>query len=238
MRNHPPTEPLFAPESSTPRILRSRGPVLVAVLVSILLLGGCGGGESAPEAGTSTDATETSQRSEARSTPGDAQDSEAPPAAPGRQELIRAALEGRAKVVRRGLEAGLSPDATDGRGTGNTPLMVAAYNGHTEIVRLLLEEGAQIGVRNAEGRTALMFASTGSFPETVALLLRHGADPNATDEGEGWSALMFAAAEGHGEVVRTLLEGGADPSLTDRDGETARTFAENNGHAEVAGLLP
>jgi ankyrin repeat protein len=115
--------------------------------------------------------------------------------------------------------------------------MLAAYNGHTTVVRRLLERGADLTAQNAEGRTALMFAATGSFPKTVEVLLKAGADPNVTGEVEGWSALMFAAAEGRPEVVRALLDHGADPSLTDNDGDTALTFAQDNGHSEVVEVL-
>ena len=48
---------------------------------------------------------------------------------------------------------------------------------------------------------------------------------------------MHAAAEGQLEVVKTLLEHHADPQIRDVDGDTARDFAERNGHAEVVRLL-
>jgi ankyrin repeat protein len=48
---------------------------------------------------------------------------------------------------------------------------------------------------------------------------------------------MTAAAEGQLEVVRHLLDHGADRSLEDTDGDTALTFARQNGHAEVVKLL-
>jgi ankyrin repeat protein len=115
--------------------------------------------------------------------------------------------------------------------------MLVAYNGHRAVAEFLLDQGAPVDARNGQGRTALMFAATGSFPETVALLLERGADPNATDQTEGWSPLMFAAAEGNPTVAEHLLEHGADPTLTDRDGETARTFAENGTHTAVVTLL-
>lgn len=183
----------------------------------MLLVAGCGG-ESTEDAPGRSDSTSVER-------------SFAP------EDLVRASLDGDLTTVRRAVEQGVGPNVTDRRGNGNTPLMLAAYNGHVEIVRYLLDERARIDARNAQGRTPLIFASTGSFPETVRLLLERGADPNATDDAEGWSALMFAAAEGHEEVVRTLLEHGADPTLEDRDGETAATFARNGDHTEITDLL-
>lgn len=187
------------------------------VVVGLLLLAGCGS-----EPGNGSDGRPDSTSVERSLTV---------------QDLIRGSLDGDLATVRRAVEQGVGPNVTDRRSNGNTPLMLAAYNGHVEVVRFLLEEGARIDARNAQGRTPLIFASTGSFPETVSLLLERGADPNATDDAEKWSALMFAAAEGHEEVVRILLEHGADPALEDRDGETAATFARNGDHTEIADLL-
>ncbi|GAI14151.1 unnamed protein product, partial [marine sediment metagenome] len=110
---------------------------------------------------------------------------------------------------------------------GRTALMFASFNGHTEIVRLLLDEGAELGIRDAMGRTALLYASTGPFAETVKLLLDHHADPNIVDNDEQFSPLMHAAAEGQLEVAKLLLDSGADPALKDIDGETAALFAHN-----------
>jgi ankyrin repeat protein len=44
---------------------------------------------------------------------------------------------------------------------------------------------------------------------------------------------MTAAAEGQVEVVRVLLAYGADPELEDVDGDTAESFAIQNGHLQV-----
>ena len=115
--------------------------------------------------------------------------------------------------------------------------MMAAFNGHTEILELLIEFGARVAARDASGRTALIYCASGPHPETVRALLDHGADPNSRDGGEHWTPLMFAAAEGQIEVVRTLLSHEADFMATDDDGETAFDFARNNGHAEVVRLL-
>lgn len=151
------------------------------------------------------------------------------------QRLLGASLEGDIAVAKKAVEQGVDIDIQDQ--SGRTPLMLAAYNGHSDMIRYLLEKGADLSESDNQGRTPLIFASSGPYPETVKLLLENDADPNKTDKAEGWSALMWAAAEGNEQVVRVLLEHGADPTLRDKDDETARDFATDNGHAKVAELL-
>ncbi len=121
--------------------------------------------------------------------------------------------------------------------TAGTALMLAAYNGHTEIARVLLDHGARVDDRDGGGRTALMYAASGPYEETVRLLLEWKADPLAVDQEERFTALMFAAAEGHADVVQTLLRHGSDKDIVDVDGDKALDFAARNGHEEVVRLL-
>ena len=60
---------------------------------------------------------------------------------------------------------------------------------------------------------------------------------NVQGKLEGFTALMTAAAEGQLDVVRLLLAYGADPGLEDKDGDTAASFARQNGHSAVVDLL-
>ena len=88
--------------------------------------------------------------------------------------------------------------------------MLAAYNGHTKLVEMLIDRGGKVNHLDSTNRTALMYCSSGPFPETVQLLIAKGANVNLVDNNEGWTALMFAAAEGLAPNVKILLENGAD----------------------------
>ena len=147
---------------------------------------------------------------------------------------LEAALNGNSDNVKEFIAGGLAVDATDKN--GSTAMMLAAYNGHTEIVKYLLGNGANVNHCDINNRTALMYASSGPANETVKLLLKAGAKINVTDNIEGFTAIMFAAAEGQVEVFKTLMDAGADISIKDNDGETARDFANNNGHSAILKL--
>jgi len=145
------------------------------------------------------------------------------------------ALNGNLEKVKEFIAGGLIVDATDEN--GSTAMMLAAFNGHTEVVKYLLREGADVNHHDSNDRTALMYASSGPANETVKLLLEAGAEVNVTDNIEGFTAIMFAAAEGQTEVFKTLKAAGADIYIKDKDGETARDFANNNGHSEIVKLI-
>ena len=90
---------------------------------------------------------------------------------------------------------------------GYTALMAASCEGHNEVVRLLLDAGAETNLAATDGYNALILASRKGHNEVVRLLLDAGADKNlaATD---GYTALMAASHNGHIEVVRVLLAAG------------------------------
>jgi len=157
------------------------------------------------------------------------------PTEPAAQALMELAARGHLEGVQRVVEAGVSVNSADP--DQRTALMWAAFNGHTSVVLFLLEQGAKLDVQDSNGRTALLYASSGPFPETVGLLLARGAEVNLQDSVEGFTALMMAAAEGQLQVVQLLLTHGAVADIRDKDGDTAESFAVQNGHSAVAKLL-
>lgn len=121
-------------------------------------------------------------------------------------------------------EAAVPPAVNPAQGT--TPLYRAAVDGHHEIVRLLLEYGADPDRPSGgpEEGLPLCAAACWGHAETVQALIEGGADPDAREEG-GWTALLWAAATGDLESADILLDAGADPDLADDDGDTPLTLA-------------
>jgi ankyrin repeat protein len=111
---------------------------------------------------------------------------------------------------------------------GSTPLHIAASQGHTQTIRVLLKYGAKLAATN-EKWTALHFACHSGHLDAAKLLLSHGSDIHARDESRQ-TPLIFAACWGHEAVLRLLLKNGADIEAADLGGMTALHFACEYGH--------
>ena len=147
------------------------------------------------------------------------------------QALLSACENNRVVEVASLLQKPLDPNWREAD-TYLSPIHHAAKQGHLEVVRILLEAGADQNAATANGITALMFAARQGHLEVVRLLLETGADKNAA-MAHGRTALMLAAKEGHLDVVRTLLKAGADMNAATADGRTASMLAAADGHLEV-----
>ena len=115
-----------------------------------------------------------------------------------------------------------------------TPMHVAAFEGHADVLRYLVSKGVQVDLRDANGATALMQASAGGQSESVKALLACGADPNAKD-GSFSTSLSLAASGGKTEVARILLDAGA--SVDGQAGVKPLYLAAVGGYVETVRLL-
>ena len=105
------------------------------------------------------------------------------------------------------------------------PLVLAAEKGgrdeqRSELVRVLLDHGADVNATDSFKMTAMMRAAQEGFPLTVATLIAKGGEVNMIDD-KGRSALILAASSRRLDVVSTLLSNGADRNIMDNNGRTA-----------------
>ena len=142
--------------------------------------------------------------------------------------LILAAQSDQPEIVKTLLQNRAEPDTEDHNGW--TALSTAAYHGsakcvqiladrsktdlsrgllfaalaeHKDVVKILLDYGAEVDSRSSDGRTPLMLAASKGNKEIVNMLLQAGADPTLTDKS-GATAESIAVAKGFRETADSL----------------------------------
>jgi ankyrin repeat protein len=159
------------------------------------------------------------------------------------------------------LDKGMEVNAAGAR--RRTPLMAAALANQVPMVRWLVRQGGDTGLKDADGYSALMLAVQGGQAGAVkelaalhgesldpALLLaaltgRHEVIDALTNYGasvyirmeDGRTPLMLAAENGHAEAVRLLLDIGASRHAVDENGLTAVDHAMANGYQDIVALI-
>jgi len=151
----------------------------------------------------------------------------------------RAALHAAATIGfrQRGMQFLLANDANFARSNGSTSLDTAAFNGHTDLVRMLLEKGENMeATRINDGLTPLHTAVYYGHSGVVRLLLEKGANIERSDGRP--TALYVASCFAHVGVVRLLLEKAANIEVTKlKDRRTALHGAALYLQTEAVRLL-
>ena len=146
---------------------------------------------------------------------------------------------GNEKAVKLLVDNGADINARENH-MGATPLHFAVDKGPKEIVEFLILRGADINARDKIGGTALhhlVQADQKDSTDKIEFLLSKGADINAKDIVGGGTPLHYASLNGYINIVRFLIDKGADITCQGKDGVTALSLAEHEGHKDVADLL-
>lgn len=120
---------------------------------------------------------------------------------------------------------------------GTTALHWAAYNRNVELVRALINAGAEVNVRNEYGSSPMSEAGVTGSREILQLLLDAGADVESPTL-EGQTVLMSVVRTPHVDAARLLLERGANPNAFETwRGQTALMFAATMSEPGMVELL-
>ena len=120
--------------------------------------------------------------------------------------------------------------------SGGQALHAAISEGDSEMVRILVEGGADVDARNDFGGPALHVAIDGENREMVRILVAAGANVDAKNSF-GDPALHRAILKGDSELVRILVEAGADVDITNAFGDSALSRAVHEGNKEILQIL-
>ncbi|TRY90333.1 hypothetical protein DNTS_015227, partial [Danionella cerebrum] len=161
----------------------------------------------------------------------------------GLSALYQATLDGDEDLVELLLSLKAHPDIQDKKGC--SPLMLAAKLAYYKIVHLLIQNHADIELKDKDGKGVLFYCIFPSTEHSVCLKMVLSSKGNVDIVSKSGkplisskrSALMEAASAGAVKLVRTILQKGGDPNLLDKEGRCATHFAAEGGFLEVLQVL-
>ncbi|XP_031437715.1 ankyrin repeat domain-containing protein 6b isoform X2 [Clupea harengus] len=119
---------------------------------------------------------------------------------------------------------------------GRTPLHLAAYKGHIEVVRILLKAGCDLDIEDDGNQTALQRAAVVGNSDVISALIQEGCSLDRQDK-DGNAALHEVAWHGFSQSVKLLVKAGANVHAKNKAGNTALHLACQNGHAQSSKVL-
>uniref|UniRef100_A0A674NH09 Ankyrin repeat domain 6b n=1 Tax=Takifugu rubripes TaxID=31033 RepID=A0A674NH09_TAKRU len=119
---------------------------------------------------------------------------------------------------------------------GRSPLHLAAYKGHTEVVGILLKAGCDLDIQDDGDQTALHRAAMVGNSDIIRALVREGCALERQDKN-GNTALHEASWHGFSRSVRLLVKAGANVHAKTKVGHTALHLSCQNGHVQTSKVL-
>ncbi len=142
------------------------------------------------------------------------------------QELYKMVKNRETREVEKLLEKGVKPNYRNEM--GDTPVIMATYQGDLKIVKLLIEFGANVDSIGHNRMTSLIWAAAKEHLTLLRFLLSKTELINHQDKF-GFTALMWAASYGFKDIVKLLLEYNADTELKNKEGHKAQDLARKSG---------
>ena len=119
---------------------------------------------------------------------------------------------------------------------GRTGLFYSCGEGDKEIVKLLIEAGADVNLGDNNSITPLHQGAMKGNKDILELLVRNGGDINALDF-KGRAPIIYAIMQNKSEAAFKCIELGADTTLKDNDGHLPIDYAATNGLKELVNFL-
>ncbi len=115
-------------------------------------------------------------------------------------------------------------------------LMVATRNGHLNIVKFLVNTGANIEESDNYDQTSLSHAAYAGNLSVVEFLVAGGANIEVQNDAK-FTPLLEASCAKHIEVVKFLIDKGADVSVKDKDGNTLFELLPEDSKNEIKNYI-
>jgi ankyrin repeat protein len=139
-------------------------------------------------------------------------------------EILKLVIKGTTAIINQANDKGV------------TPILWATCKDDLEMVKTLIEHGADIHKADNEGVTPILCAAYNNNLEMVKTLIEHRADIHKADD-EGVTPILCAAYKGNLEIVQLLIEHGADINQADDEGITPILCAAYNNNIKMVQLL-
>ena len=120
---------------------------------------------------------------------------------------------------------------------GLTPLINACFQGHMNIIILLLKKRADVNAQENGGYSSLYVAAQNNHTDIVKLLLNQAGILVDLKINIGWTPLFKACYDGYRDIAELLLNKGADVNTQNNGGFSPLWSAVERNHADVVELL-
>jgi hypothetical protein len=138
-------------------------------------------------------------------------------------------MDGNDDAVKLFLTAGMPVETADA-------LHLAVDMGKANVVKILLEHGADKNGKDSFGQSLAMTAASNHHADILAMLIKAGTDINAPNQYR-ITPLAVAAEQGHLDLVNMLVAAGAKVNARDTSGGTALSVAILRGYKEIVEAL-